>query len=145
MDYQNNYIPAVIYARYSSGSQREESIEGQLRECHAYAKHNGFTVIGEYVDKALTGRTDKRRNKRNRRPPFRQLQSRLPRSRPSARQKLPRRSCSQNTPTRLLPVQTPLSPFRAHRTRNMTFPSIIPAAHQMPQDWRIRRPTPTAL
>lgn len=60
MDYQNNYIPAVIYARYSSGSQREESIEGQLRECHAYAKHNGFTVIGEYVDKALTGRTDKR-------------------------------------------------------------------------------------
>lgn len=24
---------AVIYARYSSDSQREESIEGQLREC----------------------------------------------------------------------------------------------------------------
>ncbi|MEE1066036.1 MAG: recombinase family protein, partial [Acutalibacteraceae bacterium] len=26
---------AVIYARYSSSSQREESIEGQLRECKA--------------------------------------------------------------------------------------------------------------
>lgn len=53
-------IPAVIYARYSSSGQREESIEGQLRECHEYAKKNGFTVIGEYIDKALTGRSDKR-------------------------------------------------------------------------------------
>ena len=60
MNYQQNFIPAVIYARYSSSGQREESIEGQLRECHAYAKKNGFTVVGEYVDKALTGRTDKR-------------------------------------------------------------------------------------
>lgn len=60
MEHQNTCTPAVIYARYSSSGQREESIEGQLRECRAYAKHNGFTVIGEYVDKALTGRTDKR-------------------------------------------------------------------------------------
>ena len=29
---------AVIYARYSSDSQREESIEGQLRECREYAR-----------------------------------------------------------------------------------------------------------
>ena len=28
---------AVIYARYSSDNQREESIEGQLRECLQYA------------------------------------------------------------------------------------------------------------
>ena len=60
MIYQNELIPAVIYARYSSSGQREESIEGQLRDCHAYAKANGFTVVGEYVDKALTGKTDKR-------------------------------------------------------------------------------------
>lgn len=53
-------IRAVIYARYSSSGQREESIEGQLRECHEFARRNGFTVVGEYVDKALTGRTDKR-------------------------------------------------------------------------------------
>ena len=26
-------MTAVIYARYSSGNQREESIEGQIREC----------------------------------------------------------------------------------------------------------------
>ena len=27
-------LVAVIYARYSSENQREESIEGQLRECY---------------------------------------------------------------------------------------------------------------
>ena len=53
-------IPAVIYARYSSSGQREESIEGQLRDCREYAKKNGLLVVGEYFDKALTGRTDKR-------------------------------------------------------------------------------------
>ena len=53
-------IPAVIYARYSSSGQREESIEGQIRECREYARRNGLTVVGEYVDKALTGRTDRR-------------------------------------------------------------------------------------
>lgn len=35
---------AVIYARYSSDNQREESIEGQLRECREYAGHNGMNV-----------------------------------------------------------------------------------------------------
>ncbi len=53
-------IPAVIYARYSSSGQREESIEGQLRECRDFAERNGFQIIGEYTDKAITGRTDKR-------------------------------------------------------------------------------------
>ena len=37
---------AVIYARYSSDSQREESIEGQLRECREYAERNDMTVVG---------------------------------------------------------------------------------------------------
>ena len=36
---------AVIYARYSSDNQREESIEGQIRECTAYAERNGITVV----------------------------------------------------------------------------------------------------
>ena len=31
-------MKAVIYARYSSDNQREESIEGQLRGCTAYCK-----------------------------------------------------------------------------------------------------------
>ena len=51
---------AVIYARYSSSGQREESIKGQLRECNSYAKRNGFTVIKEYTDSALSGTNDKR-------------------------------------------------------------------------------------
>lgn len=58
-------INAVIYARYSSSGQREESITGQLRECNAYAKRNGYTVINEYTDSALTGTSDKRPGFRN--------------------------------------------------------------------------------
>ena len=51
---------AVIYARYSSSNQREESIQGQIRDCLAYAERNGITVLREYTDSALTGKTDKR-------------------------------------------------------------------------------------
>jgi DNA invertase Pin-like site-specific DNA recombinase len=50
----------VIYARYSSHSQTEQSIEGQLETCYEYAKNNGYTVIGEYIDRAQSGTTDKR-------------------------------------------------------------------------------------
>lgn len=59
-DDQRPLIRGVIYARYSSSGQREESIEGQLRECKQYARQNGITIVGEYIDKALTGKTDKR-------------------------------------------------------------------------------------
>ena len=51
---------AVIYARYSSSGQREESIEGQIRECREQAKRLNLNVIGEYCDHALTGTSDKR-------------------------------------------------------------------------------------
>ena len=50
----------VIYARYSSDRQTEASIEGQLKVCYDYAERNNHTVIGEYIDRALTGKTDKR-------------------------------------------------------------------------------------
>ena len=53
-------MKAVIYARYSSDSQREESIEGQIRECTEYAERNGITILGSYVDRALSARTDDR-------------------------------------------------------------------------------------
>jgi AraC-like DNA-binding protein len=49
---------AVIYARYSSESQREESIEGQLRECYAFARKNDISVIGEYIDRAIMLRAE---------------------------------------------------------------------------------------
>ena len=50
----------VIYARFSSHAQNEQSIEGQLKECNAYAAANGMTVIGEYIDRAMTGTNDNR-------------------------------------------------------------------------------------
>ena len=53
-------LRAVIYARYSSSSQREESIEGQIRDCTAYAERNGYMVIGAYADRAISGTTDDR-------------------------------------------------------------------------------------
>lgn len=53
---------AVIYARFSSDRQREASIEGQVRECTEYAKKNNITIVGSYIDRALSASkdTDKR-------------------------------------------------------------------------------------
>ena len=51
-------MKAVIYARYSSDSQREESIEGQIRECTAFAEKNGITVLRHYIDRAFSAKTD---------------------------------------------------------------------------------------
>ena len=51
---------AVIYARYSSHNQTEQSIEGQLRDCYEYAKRNDLAIIGEYIDRAISGKTDER-------------------------------------------------------------------------------------
>ena len=53
-------MKAVIYARYSSDNQREESIDGQLRECKKFAEYNGITIIGEYIDRAFSAKTDNR-------------------------------------------------------------------------------------
>ena len=38
---------AVIYARYSSDSQIEQSIDGQLRVCKEYAEKNGYEIVAE--------------------------------------------------------------------------------------------------
>lgn len=51
---------AVIYARYSSHNQTEQSIEGQLAAGHAYAKTKGYTIVHEYCDRAKTGTNDNR-------------------------------------------------------------------------------------
>ena len=53
-------MKAVIYARYSSDNQREESIEGQIRDCRAYAEYNGIEIVGEYIDRAFSAKTDDR-------------------------------------------------------------------------------------
>ncbi len=51
---------AVIYARYSSESQTDQSIDGQLRVCYQYAKQNDLHIIDTYIDKAMTGTNDQR-------------------------------------------------------------------------------------
>lgn len=51
---------AVIYARYSSDNQREASIEGQLRECMEFATYNDIQVIDNYIDRAMSAKTDNR-------------------------------------------------------------------------------------
>ena len=51
---------AVIYARYSSDSQSEQSIEGQLRICNDYAERNGILIVDTYIDRAMTGTNDLR-------------------------------------------------------------------------------------
>ena len=65
----------VIYARYSSDSQREESIDGQLRECYAFAEREGISIFDTYIDRALSAKTDNR-------PQFQKM------SKDSSRQKL---------------------------------------------------------
>ncbi len=50
----------VIYARYSSHSQTEQSIEGQLKVCYEYANSHNYTVVGEYIDRAQSGKFDNR-------------------------------------------------------------------------------------
>ena len=51
---------AVIYTRYSSDTQTEQSIEGQLRVCQQYAKMNNILIVGTYIDRAMTGTNDMR-------------------------------------------------------------------------------------
>jgi len=53
-------MTGITYARYSDNNQREESIEGQLRECRAYAEKNGITILNTYIDRAFSAKTDNR-------------------------------------------------------------------------------------
>ncbi len=51
---------AVLYARFSSDNQREESIEAQLRAMHEYCQRAGAVVTHEYCDRAKSATTDDR-------------------------------------------------------------------------------------
>lgn len=51
---------AVIYARYSSGAQRNVSIDQQVKACRSFAEHQGIEISDIYEDRALTGTNDKR-------------------------------------------------------------------------------------
>ena len=51
---------AVIYARYSSDNQSEQSIDGQVRVCKEYAERNKISIVDSYIDWAKTGTNDRR-------------------------------------------------------------------------------------
>ena len=53
-------IKSVIYARYSSAGQTEQSIDGQLRVCKEFAERYGYEIVDEYIDRATTGTNDQR-------------------------------------------------------------------------------------
>ena len=48
---------AVIYARYSSDQQREESIDAQVRACREYCQRKGYLVTKIYADEAKSGKS----------------------------------------------------------------------------------------
>lgn len=51
-------IDVSLYLRFSSDRQSEQSIEGQLRDCRAFCKRNGYRIVAIYIDRALTARKD---------------------------------------------------------------------------------------
>ena len=51
---------AVLYARFSSDNQREESIEAQLRAMHEFCTRNSIVIMHEYCDRAKSATTDDR-------------------------------------------------------------------------------------
>ncbi len=51
---------AVVYARYSSSSQNEQSIDTQIDLCTEYAKKNDLVVVNSYIDRGMTGTNTKR-------------------------------------------------------------------------------------
>ena len=53
-------LKTVIYSRYSSDKQNEQSIEGQIHECEQFAKTHDMVIIKHYIDRALSGKTDDR-------------------------------------------------------------------------------------
>ena len=53
-------MKAVFYGRFSSKMQNETSIEGQRRVVEEFAKREGIEIVGEYIDRAKSGKNDKR-------------------------------------------------------------------------------------
>ena len=50
-------MKVAIYARYSSDNQRDASIADQLRICREFAVRQGWTVVHEFTDHAISGAT----------------------------------------------------------------------------------------
>jgi site-specific DNA recombinase len=50
-------LNVAIYARYSSDNQRDASISDQLRVCREFAARQGWTIVDEFTDHAVSGAT----------------------------------------------------------------------------------------
>jgi DNA invertase Pin-like site-specific DNA recombinase len=48
-------LRVAIYARYSSDRQSENSIDDQLRICRTHAERQGWTIVREFQDAAISG------------------------------------------------------------------------------------------
>ncbi len=57
---KNQLQRCVIYARFSCHNQSEQSIEGQVRDCTAYAEQHNLVIVDTYIDRALTATSDRR-------------------------------------------------------------------------------------
>lgn len=48
----------VLYMRYSSDRQTEQSIEGQSRICRDFCERMGYNIVGTYIDRAISAYHD---------------------------------------------------------------------------------------
>lgn len=63
---RDDVIVVVIYARYSSDMQREESIDAQIRYCKEEIRRNpNMVLVAVYYDEAETGKFDTREDFQN--------------------------------------------------------------------------------
>ena len=53
-------LNCVLYCRFSSDKQSENSIDFQLRADREYCEKKGLKIVGEYIDRAMTGTNDER-------------------------------------------------------------------------------------
>ena len=53
-------MKAVIYARFSSEKQNEQSVDGQIRECKIFAERKGMKITNSYIDRGISAKSDKR-------------------------------------------------------------------------------------
>ena len=51
---------AVVYARFSSDNQRDESIDAQIRAIEEYADKNDIKIVNKFIDRAKSATSDKR-------------------------------------------------------------------------------------
>ena len=59
-DFETDMQDCVVYARYSSHSQKDTSIEDQVADIEVYCRLNNLRIVKVYADRHLTGRSDQR-------------------------------------------------------------------------------------